>query len=395
MEQVFARVPARELYERTGIQLMPINTIFQLFAMAAAKDPALESAETLLFIADLFNYWLSGIAACELTNATTSQCLDPREQAWAVDVLERLEIPARVFPDVIHPATVLGALREDVAERTRLRRAVVVAPATHDTGSAVAAVPFRKLHSAYISSGTWSLVGLELSTPLIDDQTFSANLTNEGGVEGTFRLLRNVAGLWLLHECRRTWAAEGENWEFAELVSLAEQAPPLRSLVDPNDPIFLAPGDMPKRVRGFCAATGQEVPQDVAAVVRCVLESLALKYRQAIELLRAATGIEPSEIHVVGGGARNELLCRWTADATGLPVLAGPEEATEIGNLAVQAIALGELASLAEAREVVRASFWPFLYEPADRTPWDEAYVRFERILGSSEEPSLEGGLVA
>jgi rhamnulokinase len=231
--------------------------------------------------------------------------------------------------------------------------------------------------------------------PLIDDQTFHANLTNEGGVGDTFRLLRNVAGLWLLHECRRTWAAEGEPWEFAELVSMAEQAPPLRSLVDSNNPIFLAPGDMPKRVRGFCAATGQEVPQDTAAVVRCVLESLALKYRQTIELLRAATGIEPPEIHVVGGGARNELLCRWTADATGLPVLAGPEEATAVGNLAVQAIALGEVASLAEAREVVRASFWPVLYEPANRMPWDEAYVRFERILGRSEEPSLEGGLVA
>jgi rhamnulokinase len=395
MEQVFARVPERELYERTGIQLMPINTVFQLFAMAAAGDPALQFAETLLFIPDLFHYWLSGTIACEFTNATTSQCLDPRTQAWAVDFLERLEIPARVFPDVIRPATVLGALHEDVAERTRLRRAVVVAPATHDTGSAVAAVPFRSPNSVYISSGTWSLVGFELFAPLIDERTFAANLTNEGGVGGTFRLLRNVAGLWLLHECRRTWAAEGEVWEFAELVSMAEQAAPFRSLVDPDDPIFLAPGDMPKRVRGFCAATGQDVPKDTAAVVRCVLESLALKYRHTIQLLRTATGIEPPEIHVVGGGARNELLCRWTADATGLPVLAGPEEATEIGNLAVQAIALGEVSSLAEAREVVRASFWPVLYEPADRTPWDEAYVGFERILGSSEEPSLEGGLVA
>jgi rhamnulokinase len=395
MERVFERVPARELYERTGIQLMPINTIFQLSAMAASGDDVLQSAQTLLLMPDLFHYWLGGTVACEFTNATTSQCLDPRAQAWAVDVLELLEIPARVFPDIIRPATVLGALRGDVAERTRLRRAVVVAPATHDTGSAVAAVPFRRPDSVYISSGTWSLVGVELSAPRIDERTFAANLTNEGGVDGTFRLLRNVAGLWLLHECRRIWAADGDVWEFADLVSMAEQAPPLRSLVDPNDPVFLAPGDMPKRIRESCASTGQEIPQDPAAVVRCVLESLALKYRQTIELLRVATGVEPLELHVVGGGARNELLCRWTADATGLPVLAGPEEATEIGNLVVQAIALGEVASLAEAREVVRASFWPVLYEPAERAPWDDAYARFERLLGQSDEPSLEGGLVA
>ncbi len=395
MERVFARVPARELYERTGIQLMPINTLFQLFAMAAAEDPALEIADTLLLIPDLFHYWLSGVAACELTNATTSQCLDPRAQAWAVDVLERLGIPCRVFAEVVRPATVLGALLEEVAERTHLRRTVVVAPATHDTGSAVAAVPFRSPDAVYISSGTWSLVGIELAAPLIDDRTFAANLTNEGGAAGTFRLLRNVNGLWLLHECRRAWAQEGKAWEFADLVGMAEQASPLRSLIDPNDPAFLAPGDMPNRIREFCAATRQEVPQEAAAVVRCVLESLALKYRQTIELLEAATGVAPPEIHVVGGGARNQLLCRWTANATGVPVLAGPEEATEIGNLAVQAIALGELASLAEAREVVRVSFAPAVYEPDDRGPWDEAYARFESIAARPEKHSLDRGLVA
>jgi rhamnulokinase len=393
MEQVFELVPPRELYERTGIQLMPINTVFQLFAMVAAQDPALEIAETLLLIPDLFNYWLSGAVACEMTNATTSQCLDARAQAWAVDVLERLAIPCRLFTDVVSPATVLGALHEEVAEQTRLRRAVVVAPATHDTASAVAAVPFRSPDSVYISSGTWSLVGMELSEPLIDDCTFAANLTNEGGVEGTFRLLRNVSGLWLLHECRRAWESEGMRWGFDELVEMAERAAPLRSFVDPNDPAFLAPGDMPKRIRDFCAATRQQVPTDEGAVVRCVLESLSLKYRQVIELLAAAAGTAPSEIHIVGGGARNRLLCRWTADATGLPVLAGPVEATEIGNLLVQAIGLGELASLAEAREVVRVSFAPGIHEPGDRAAWDEAFARFESIV--SEPNSLDRGLVA
>jgi rhamnulokinase len=395
MEGVFARVPARELYERTGIQLMPINTLFQLYAMVAAEDPALELADALLLIPDLFHYWLTGVAACEWTNATTSQCLDPRAQAWAVDVLERLGIPPRVFADVVRPATVLGALHSDVGEQTRLRRAVVVAPATHDTASAVAAVPFRSPDALYISSGTWSLVGLELAEPLIDDRTFAANLTNEGGVEGTYRLLRNVNGLWLLYECRRAWAAAGKEWGFAELVALAERAPPLRSLIDPNDPAFLAPGDMPGRIREFCAATRQEVPADAAAVVRCVLESLALKYRQTIELLQAATGTSPPELHVVGGGARNRLLCRWTAEATGLPVLAGPDEATVIGNLAVQAIGLGELASLAEAREVIRDSFAPTIYEPGERGRWEEGYARFETIVARPGEPDLDQGLVA
>jgi rhamnulokinase len=374
---------------------MPINTAFQLYAMAAAGDPALELADKLLLIPDLFHYWLSGVAACEWTNATTSQCADPRTEGWALDVPERLGIPGRLFPRIVRPGTVLGSLLEEVADQTRLRRAVVVAPATHDTGSAVAAVPFRTPDAAYISSGTWSLVGIELPAPLIDDRTFAANLTNEGGVAGTFRLLRNVTGLWLLHECRRTWAAEGSDWSFEQLVEMAQQAPPLRSLVDPNDPVFLAPGDMPRRIREFCAATGQEVPEDEAAIVRSVLESLALKYRGTIELLAEATGLEPPELHVVGGGARNEPLCRWTAAATGLPVLAGPEEATEIGNLAVQAIALGELASLAEAREVVRASFAPTVYEPGERGPWDEASARLELVTARGEVEKLGRGLVA
>ena len=282
MERVFSRVPARELYERTGIQMMPINSVFQLQAMVGAEDPALEVAETLLLIPDLLHYWLSGAKACELTNATTTQCFDPRADGWALDLLERLEIPARLFAEVVPPGMVLGPLRDEVVEDSRLRAAVVVAPATHDTASAVAAVPFREAGSAYISSGTWSLVGLEVPAPVIDDRTFAANLTNEGGVSGTFRLLRNVTGLWILHECRREWALEGRDWSFDELVAMAEKAPALRSFVDPNDPSFHAPGDMPERIRDFCARTWQEQPQEPGAVVRCVLESLALKYRQTI-----------------------------------------------------------------------------------------------------------------
>ncbi len=387
MEHVLARVPARELYEQTGIQLMPVNTVFQLAAMAEADDPALEAAETLLLIPDLLHYWLSGQVACEFTNASTTACLDPRRGAWAVDLLGRLGIPARLFPPLVPPASLLGPLRGEVAEETRLPGVEVVAPATHDTASAVAAVPFRRPGAVYVSAGTWSLVGVELPRPLIDDRTFAANLTNEGGVAGTTRLLRNVTGLWLLHESRRTWAQEGHDWTFEELLLQAEAAPPLRSLVDPDDPSFVPPGDMPARVRAFCERAGQPSPSSPGEVARCVLESIVLGQRRAIELLRAAADADPAEVHVVGGGARNRLLCQWTADATGLPVVAGPEEATLVGNLLVQAMGLGELRSLEEAREVIRASFSLVEYEPGAREPWEEAYARFQ-ALGSAPRPA-------
>jgi rhamnulokinase len=381
MECVFEEVPARELYERTGIQLMPINSIFQLAAMREADDPVLEAADRLLLVPDLLHYWLTGVAACEYTNATTTQCLDARTGTWARDLLSRLEIPDRILPEVVPPATVLGRLDDQVAERTHLTDAVVVASATHDTASAVAAAPFRHPDAAYISCGTWSLVGLERPAPAIDDRSFAANLTNEGGIGGTFRVLRNVTGLWLLHECRRAWADAGSSWEFEELLAMAEQAPAFRSFIDPNDGAFLSPGDMPGRIRAFCLRSGQEAPDDPAAVVRCVLESLALKHAQTVRLLSEATGATPPEIHIVGGGARNDLLCRWTANAAQLLVLAGPEEATVVGNLVVQAIALGHLESPAEAREVVRASFRPVAYEPVDAAAWDETYERFEGVV--------------
>ncbi len=373
-----ARVPARELYERTGIQLLPINTVFELAAMVAEDDPALDSAGVLLLIPDLFHHWLCGSRTSEFTNATTTQCFDPASGGWATDLLERLEIPTRLFPEVVTPGTPLGP----VTEETGLGKAQVIAVATHDTGSAVAAVPFNRVGSVFLSVGTWSLVGVEIDTPLINDDTFAANLTNEGGVAGTFRLLRNVTGLWLLDECRRSWAAEGREYTFDELVALARSASPLRSFVDPNAEIFVERGsDMPLRIQSFCRRTGQPQPAGVGDTVRCVLESLALKHAETVGALRDVTGVEPAELHVVGGGARNELLCRWTAEAAGLPVLAGPEEATLVGNLLVQAIALGEIASLAEARDVVRASFEPTTYEPVASSEWLEARGRFAQLL--------------
>ena len=263
MERVFARVPARELYERTGFHMLPINTIFQLAAVVDGGGRALAAADRLLLVPDLLHYWLSGVAVCERTNASTTQCLDPRTGEWATDLLERLDIPAEPFRELVGPCTVLGRLRDDVAERTGLRDTRVAVPGTHDTASAVAAVPFRDPRAAYISAGSWSLVGVELSEPLINDDAFAANLTNEGGAGGTTRLLRNVDGLWLLQECRNAWSAGGRTYTFEELVSAAEAAPALRSFIEPNDQRFLAPGDLPGRIRAFCAETGQREPESV------------------------------------------------------------------------------------------------------------------------------------
>jgi rhamnulokinase len=390
VDRVLAEVPARELYERTGIQLMPINTVFELAAMAAEGDPMLDAAETMLLIPDLFHYWLGSAPVCEFTNATTTQCLDARTGTWADDLLARLGVPTRVLPEVVQPGTVLAPLAADVAGETRLDGAKVVAGTTHDTGAAVAAIPFGHAGAVFISAGTWSLVGLELAEPRIDDRTYEANLTNEGGVAGTVRLLRNVAGLWLLHESRRTWALEAHEYAFGELVALAAKATPFRSFVDPNDPLFAAPDGMPQRIREFCARTGQPTPDDPGAVTRCILESLALKHAQTIELLHRATGIEPAEVHVVGGGARNELLCRWTANAAGLPVVCGPAEATVIGNLCVQAIALGELATVEDARAVVRASFEPVVYQPEEEAAWCEARERFAAVAAAQPLEEVE-----
>jgi rhamnulokinase len=379
---VYARIPPRQLYERTGIQLLPINTVFELAAMADAHDPSLAAAETLLLIPDLFHYWLCGSRTTEFTNATTTQCLDQRTGEWAGDLLDRLEIPDRLFPDIVQPGTLLGPIAADAAVATGLEGTRVTAVATHDTGSAVAAVPFRKAGSVFLSVGTWSLVGLEVDRPLVTDGTYAANLTNEGGVAGTFRLLRNVTGLWLLEECRRQWAIDGHEYSVEDLVELARSAPALGSLVDPDDPTFAEPGDMPARIVDFCSRTGQPEPATPGEATRCILESLALGHAQVVALLREVTGNTAAELHVVGGGARNELLCDWTAQAAGLPVLAGPAEATLIGNLLVQAMALGELASLDEARGVVRASYTPTVYEPSESAEWREARERFAQLAG-------------
>jgi rhamnulokinase len=385
VENVYARVPPHQLYQRTGIQLLPINTVFELAAMAAEADPVLAAADGLLLIPDLFHYWLCGSRTTEFTNATTTQCFDSSAHAWASDLLERLRIPERLFPEVVAPGTELGQVTAAVAAETGLTGAVVVAAGTHDTASAVAATPLRGERSAFLSVGTWSLVGIEAPTAIVDDVAFRENITNEGGVAGTFRVLRNVTGFWLLEECRRVWASRGRERSVEELVVAARSALPLRSLVDPNDASFAAPGDMPARIGDFCRRTGQPVPEDEGSVVRCILESLALKHAETIDLLASLAGRELDELHVVGGGARNQLLCEWTAAAAARPVHAGPAEATVVGNLLVQAMVLGEISSLEEGREVVRASFETATYEPAPSAAWREARERFG-ALGAQRE---------
>lgn len=381
VEEACRRVPREELFRRTGIQLMAVNTLFQLLAMVVRRSPQLAAASTLVMMPDLFNYWLTGELGCEYTDATTSQCYDPAARTWARDLLERLEIPAGIFPRIIPPASVLGPLRPEVAGEVEAPGLPVVAPACHDTASAVAAVPAETAPFAYISSGTWSLVGTEVPSPVITAQTLAGNFTNEGGVGGRIRLLKNVTGLWLLQECRRRWSQDEVGLAYGALVAEAAAARSTGAMVNPDDERFLRPTDMPARIREVCRETGQAVPETRGEVVRCILESLALRYRWVLERLDSVVGRRLETVHVVGGGARNTLLCQLTADVTGRLVTAGPVEATAMGNVLVQALALGCLRSLDEIRHVVRRSTAIATFEPEASGRWPDAYGRFLRLL--------------
>ena len=389
LDQALATVPRAEIYRATGIQFMPINTLFQLLSMARAGDPQLRGADRLLMMGDLFAHFLCGSSVAEYTNATTSQCMDPFARDWARPLLERLGIPTGFLPEIVQPGTVLGPLRPDVAADTGLAAVTVVAPGSHDTASAVVGAPLADETTAFLSSGTWSLIGMEVAAPVVSDVTLAANLTNEGGVAGTIRLLRNVMGLWLVQESRRALWPAGDAPSYEELAALAEEAPAFTAFINPDDERFLRPGDLPARVRAFCAETGQPVPQDHGTLIRVILESLALRYAVAVDELARASGHPVRAIHVVGGGSNHRLLCRLTADATGLPVRAGPVEATAIGNLAVQAIAAGELASVAEARELVARSFPITSYDPGG--DWAEARTRFAALIARpAPDPARE-----
>ncbi len=386
VEYACGLVPRDEIFAETGLQFLEINTLYQLLAAQRAGSPVFSAARSLLMIPDLFHWLLTGEKANEITNASTTQLFNPATRDWSRTLIERFALPAEIFGPLVQPGAVLGPLRKSVAADVGLADASVVLPGTHDTASAVAAVPAASTSDknggpdwCYISSGTWSLVGLESPRPVVTPQCQSYNFTNEAGIGGTTRLLKNITGLWLLQECRRIWRRAGREYTWQQMDQMAQAAPPLVALVNPDDPRFTAPDDMPAAIQEACRQAGQRVPESDGAIARCALESLALRCRQVLGWLEELSGAALSTIHIVGGGAQNGLLCQMTADACGRRVLAGPTEATSIGNILVQAIADGELATLTEARQIVRASFPLDEYTPhATTSPsWDDAFERF------------------
>ncbi len=386
LPRAFEIVPREKIFAQTGLQFMQFNTLYQLWAMRLAGSSLLNCAESLLMIPDLFHWLLTGEKANEFTNATTTQFFNPQQKAWAGDLLAAFQIPDRMLGEIAQPGTTLGKLRSDVAAETGLAGVSVVLPGTHDTASAVVAVPAESSTAerpnwCYISSGTWSLLGAEVPRPVINDQCLALNFTNEGGVGGTTRLLKNIAGLWLVQECRRVWNFSGANHTWDGLNRLAAAAEPLASLVDPDDRVFLAPANMPEAIRAYCRRTGQTVPSSAGAVIRCALESLAMRCRLVLGGLEQLLGGRIETIHIVGGGAQNRQLCQATADACQRTVLAGPIEATAIGNVLVQAIAAGDIGSISQAREVVRRSFAVDRYEPQNAGSWDAAFEKFLSLV--------------
>jgi len=381
MEEVFRKIDREKIYQATGIQFMPINTLYQLFAAQRQTPKLLAAAKYLLTIPDLFHYWLTRNAVCELTNATTTQMVDPVKRAWATGLMESLELPAHLPAPIVGPGSIIGTLLPEIAGRSALAGTTIIAPASHDTGSAVAAISARD-GVAFLSSGTWSLVGTELDSPVISSDALRLNFTNEGGVNGTTRLLKNVMGLWMLQECRRSWLAEGLSYDYRELIDLAAGEAAFRHLVDPDDASFLRPSNMLRAINQFCIRTEQPVPEKPGAYVRAVLESLAFKYRLVLRNLEQVSGKPIAQIRIIGGGSKNRLLNQLTADATGRTVLAGPAEATALGNVAVQILATGCATSLREVRDIVDRSFPTEVFEPLETGTWEQHAKRFEQYCG-------------
>ncbi|HEV2689657.1 MAG TPA: rhamnulokinase family protein [Bryobacteraceae bacterium] len=377
MEQVFARVPREVLYRRTGIQFMPINTLFQLYAHERMRPGELAHAHRLLLIPDVLHNWLCGSSASERTNATTTQCWDPVAGAWVTDLLDQLEITTTMLPPVVEAGTLLGAVLPEW--RGDLGAAKVVAPATHDTGSAIVAIPAQLADGwGYISSGTWSLVGVELQRPIMTPETLTANFTNEGGVFGTTRFLKNVMGLWLLQECQRSFARAGHAIDYATLLADVDAVQAFAALIDPDDPRFLAPQDMPGAINAYLLEHGQAPLAAPAAFARCIMESLVLRYRAVFQQISQLTGALINQVHIVGGGARNVRLNQWLADALDVPVIAGPYEATAQGNALMQLVGLGELHNLGEVRAIAQnVPTRAFSPRTAQVVAWNEAAQRW------------------
>ncbi len=380
MAKAFKKVPRAEIFAQSGLQFMQLNSLYQLLAWQAHSPEILAAADTLLFMPDFLHWAMCGAKKVEFTNASTSQFVHPLQRDWSLPLLKKLGLPTHFLPEIVPPGTTLGPIRKSLAERTGLAGVKVVAPPTHDTASAVAGVPTTntgQANWAYISSGTWSLMGVEVKQAALSPRALALNMTNEGGLDGTYRLLKNIMGLWLVQQCKRSFDAAGRKYDYAQLAQMAAKAKPLRSIVNLNDPRFLNPPDMPKTIQEFCRETKQPVPKTDGELVRCAYESLALKYREVLGSLEELTGESIEVIHIVGGGSQNRMLNQLAADACQRPVITGPVEATAMGNLLTQVRASGELGSLAEMREVVRASSTVQRYEP---TAWNKAADRFAEL---------------
>ena len=380
VEAAFRHISRQELYGITGNQIMPINTLFQLLSLKEQRPEVLARAKNLLFMPDLLNYFLSGACRAEYSIASTSQMLDARKKCWSGRVLSALSLPEGILPELIPTGTCIGQLDAALCEELGLAPASVIAVAGHDTQSAMAAVPTEEPDFLFLSCGTWSLLGTELPEPVINDASEHANITNEGGYGGKASFLKNIIGLWLIQECRRQWLREGREYSFGELEQLAKAAEPFRSFIHPDAPEFVPSGNMPERIREYCRRTGQPVPNSVGAVVRCIDESLAMRYHQAALELETCLGRTYPRLHMIGGGIQSRLLCQMTADACAKTVLAGPVEATVLGNIALQLLSTGAIASLREARQIIKASEDIRTYEPEQVERWQQEYHRWEEI---------------
>ncbi len=383
MEEFFQFVPRERIYALTGIQFLQFNSLFQLYALKRDQSPFLHLVDNLLFMPDLFNFFLTGIKATEFTYATTSQLYNPQKEKWEQELFDVLNIPTSIMQNIVPPGTKISTLNKSTCTETGIKSLPVIAVASHDTASAVAAVPADNKNWAFISSGTWSCMGMEIQKPIINDRAIKLNFTNEGGVEGTFRFLKNIMGLWLLQECRKIWAKD-KLYSYEHLMDAALTAPAFQSILDPDWPDFLNPPDMTEAINRFCLKTNQPLPESLSSYVRCILESLALKYRFVLEQLESIRSQTIERIHIIGGGAKNRLLCQFAANAMSRTVYAGPSEATAIGNILVQAKALGHIQSLKEIRDIIRNSFPLEIYEPENVGVWEDAYLSFSELLLSS-----------
>lgn len=388
MEYTWKQVGRERLFQESGLQFMPFNTIFQLQAMLKSKSPMLKIADKILLTPDLLNYFLTGVQTCEFTMATTTQLYHITEGKWNEKLMAELGLSASLFIDPVQPGTMIGQLQDSVAQELGIPPIEAIAVASHDTESAVVAVPANSANFAYLVCGTWSLLGTELSQPLVHSEVLEEDFSNEGGAYKTYQLLKNIMGLWILQECKRQWENEGLTYSYAELIELAQEAEPFHSLIYPDDLRFMNPSDMLAEIRAYCSDTGQPVPQSTGEYVQCVLQSLALRYREVLERMEDLTGQHYEGLHMVGGGIQNELLCRYTANAMGRPVWAGPVEASAIGNMLVQFVANGILSSRNEGVELVKRSFPLAWFEPEGTEEWDAAFVRYKSITKARQVQS-------